>query len=241
MASSTASRCETSCRLAPVTTSDNGTPRPSTSKWRLLPFFSPICRIGANALLCHWCLHHCTVNTLPSPGNAFKFIVLGQPGFPQCFKNSSLLPLQESSVDRSGAAITLKGLRSPLATRSQHIDDCLKDESRVFGFASTTSLSGVRLLRRSLTHWDQRLNSAPKIVRDFPCFCFCHLSSTRGHRVWRTIILYLRISSYSRRQSWPLMAARWLDVAQPVGEPVNLSYVFGPSRRNRVSISLRRT
>ena len=40
-----------SCLLAPVTTSDNGTPRPSTSKWRLLPFFSPIRRIGSNALL----------------------------------------------------------------------------------------------------------------------------------------------------------------------------------------------
>ena len=32
MPSSTASSCETSCRWAPVTTSDNGTPRPSTSK-----------------------------------------------------------------------------------------------------------------------------------------------------------------------------------------------------------------
>ncbi len=48
-ASSTASHCETSCRFAPVTTSDNGTPRPSTSKWRLLPFFPPIRWIGANA------------------------------------------------------------------------------------------------------------------------------------------------------------------------------------------------
>jgi hypothetical protein len=27
---------------APVTTMDNGTPRPSTRIWRLLPFFSPI-------------------------------------------------------------------------------------------------------------------------------------------------------------------------------------------------------
>ena len=40
MASSAVSSCVTSCRLAPVTTSDNGTPRPSTSKCRLLLFFS---------------------------------------------------------------------------------------------------------------------------------------------------------------------------------------------------------
>src|SRR6218665_952262 len=38
MAESTASSCVTSCRLAPVTMSDNGTPRSSTSRWRLLPF-----------------------------------------------------------------------------------------------------------------------------------------------------------------------------------------------------------
>jgi len=41
-ASSTASNCETSCRLAPVTTNVNGTPRPPTSKCRLLPFFFTI-------------------------------------------------------------------------------------------------------------------------------------------------------------------------------------------------------
>ena len=49
MESSTAPNCETSCRLAPVTTSDNGTPRPSTSKWRLLPFFPPISGVGSNS------------------------------------------------------------------------------------------------------------------------------------------------------------------------------------------------
>ena len=38
---------------------------PSTR--RLLPFFPPISRVGANALLCHWCLHHRSVNALPSP------------------------------------------------------------------------------------------------------------------------------------------------------------------------------
>jgi len=41
-----------SCRLAPVTTSDNGMPFASTNKFFLLPFFSPIRRVGANRLQC---------------------------------------------------------------------------------------------------------------------------------------------------------------------------------------------
>ena len=107
MASRTASNCDTSCRLAPVTTSDNATPRPSTSKWRLLPFFPPIRRIGADALLSHWRLYHCTVNTLPSPGNAFKLVVLSETQFAQCLKDPCLLPLQEAGVDCAGTAVAL--------------------------------------------------------------------------------------------------------------------------------------
>ena len=141
MASSTAANCETSCLLAPVTTSDNGTPRPSTSKWRLLPFFSPIRRVGTYALLRHWRLHHRPINALPSPGDAFKY------------------------------------------------------QTRIFGLASSTALSGVGLIGNALTNWDQWFNTAPKLIGDFPCFCLGHLHSTRGHRAWEKIILYLRIYS----------------------------------------------
>lgn len=43
-----------SCRLAPVTTSDKGTPCSSTSRLRFVPFFSPIRGIRSNGFLCKW-------------------------------------------------------------------------------------------------------------------------------------------------------------------------------------------
>src|SRR3712207_2609398 len=66
-----------SLTLAPVTTIDNGTPRPSTSRWRLLPFFSPIRRIRADGFLCKGSLHQGAIDALPSPGDALHVVVLG--------------------------------------------------------------------------------------------------------------------------------------------------------------------
>jgi hypothetical protein len=105
MASSTACSGETSCRLAALTMSDNGRPRPSTRKWRLLPFFSLIRRVGANALLCQWRLHHCPVDALPSPGDTIKLVVLGKPRFAQGLKDARFLPFQKARVDCTCAAI----------------------------------------------------------------------------------------------------------------------------------------
>ena len=137
MPSSTAFSCVTSCRLAPVTTSDNGTPRPSTSKWRLLPFFSPIGRIRSDALLSHGRFHHRSINALPSPSDAFKFIIFGKAKLPQCLKDTRLLPFKKSGVNGAGTAVTLARQCLPLTPGAQHIDDPFKDQSRVFGFAST--------------------------------------------------------------------------------------------------------
>ena len=63
----TSSTCVTSCRLAPVTTIDNGTPRSSTGICRLVPFFSPISRIWPYRFLCSRGFYHCSVDTLPCP------------------------------------------------------------------------------------------------------------------------------------------------------------------------------
>src|SRR5690606_36123417 len=88
----------TSCRLAPSTTIDNGTPRPSTSRLRFDPFFSPVRRVAPHRLLRQRRLAHRPVYTLPLPGNAGQIIVLGQPGAPQRQKDASCLPLQAGSV-----------------------------------------------------------------------------------------------------------------------------------------------
>src|ERR1035441_4435278 len=97
----TASSCVTSCRFAPVTTNDKGTPRPSTSRGRLLPFFPPIRPGGPDLLLCQWSLEYGPINTLPSPGDAFHLVVFGQPRRPNRFEHAGTLPFQKPLVDRA--------------------------------------------------------------------------------------------------------------------------------------------
>jgi hypothetical protein len=67
ISSKTSSSWVTSCRFAPVTTSDNGTPRPSIRRCRLVPFFPPVGRIPTNRLPCQRSLHHGSVYALPFP------------------------------------------------------------------------------------------------------------------------------------------------------------------------------
>jgi hypothetical protein len=82
-----------SLTLAPVTMSDNGTPRPSTNRCRLLPFFSPVRRVRVGGFLREWCFHHRPVYALPSPDDAGHLVVLSQPGLPQRLEEASTLPL----------------------------------------------------------------------------------------------------------------------------------------------------
>jgi hypothetical protein len=89
----------TSCRLAPSTTIDNGTPRPSTSRLRFDPFFSSIRRVAPHGLLRQRRFAHRPVYTLPLPDDAGQIIVLGQRGAPQRQKDAGRLPLQEVFVD----------------------------------------------------------------------------------------------------------------------------------------------
>jgi hypothetical protein len=47
---------------------------------------------------------HRPVNALPSAGNAFQFVVLGQPGTPERFEKAGFLPIQKVLVPGFGAA-----------------------------------------------------------------------------------------------------------------------------------------
>ncbi len=78
----TSSRCLQSLTFAPLTMSENGTPRPSTNRWRLLPFFPPIRRVRPDGFLCQWRLHHRAIHALPPPRDALHVVVLGQAGLP---------------------------------------------------------------------------------------------------------------------------------------------------------------
>ena len=174
IAVNTASNCETSCRLAPVTMSDNGTPCSSTSRWRLLPFFSPISRVGADCFLRQRRLHHRPINALPSPGNSMKVIVFGKPRLPQVLEESRLLPLQEARVNGACAAEVL-GQRLPLTARSQHVHDALEHQPCILGLAPAPSLPDIDLFCRALPNRHKWLDPFPEFIRNFPRLRSCHL------------------------------------------------------------------
>ena len=99
----------TSCRFAPVTTIESGTPRSSTRRCLLLPFFSPVCRVATNALLSKGSFNHCAIYALPTPGYAFHVIVLCKTRSPKCKEKACTLPSCKMSVDCAGTAESLFG------------------------------------------------------------------------------------------------------------------------------------
>src|SRR5450759_5406961 len=145
MPSRTAASWLTSCRFAPVTMIDSGTPRPSTNRWRLLPFFPPIRRVWPDGFLCQRCLHHRPVDTLPSPRNAFTVVVLRQSGLPQGFEHAGFLPLEKALVNCARATEAFARQRLPLTARAQDVNDGLEHQARLFGFSSTTRFAHIVL------------------------------------------------------------------------------------------------
>ena len=82
-----------SCRLAPVTTSDKGTPFSSTSRLRFVPFFSPIRGVRSNGFLCEWRFNVRAICSFPKPSDPFQFIVFNQSTAPNVQKDSCRGPL----------------------------------------------------------------------------------------------------------------------------------------------------
>ena len=168
IALSTASSLLQSWTLAPLTTSDNGTPRPSTSRWRLLPFFPPVRRVRADSFLCQGCLHHRSIDALPSPRDALHVVVFRQTGFPDGFKEARLLPFEKAFVDGAGAAKALSGQCLPLAACAQHKHDGLEHLACRLGRSTCARFANVLLVRHQRTLRDQRFNTLPELVRYQP-------------------------------------------------------------------------
>ena len=93
------SRKTLSCRLAPLTTSDKGTPFSSTSICRFVPFFPPIGRVGAGRFLRQRRFNVGSVGRLPEPGYTFHGLVFSQPTLPYVTKHSSAGPLLKFSMN----------------------------------------------------------------------------------------------------------------------------------------------
>ena len=168
IASSTSSSLLQSWTLAPLTTSDNGTPRPSTSRWRLLPFFSPVRRVRADSFLCQGRLHHRAIDALPSPRDALHVVVFRQTSFPHGLKKSRLLPFEKAFVDGAGAAKALSGQCLPLAARAQHEYDGLEHLACRLCRSTSARFANVLFVRHQRALRDQRLNTLPELVRNDP-------------------------------------------------------------------------
>ena len=96
---SSTSRETLSCRLAPLTTSDKGTPFSSTSRCLFVPFFSPISRVGADGFLRKRRLDVRPVGRFPEPGDSFHGIVFSQSTLPNATKRSHPGPLLKFSMN----------------------------------------------------------------------------------------------------------------------------------------------
>ena len=168
IALSTASSLLQSWTLAPLTTSDNGTPRPSTRRWRLLPFFPPVRRVWADSFLCQWCLHHRAIDALPSPRDTLHLVVFRQAGLPDCFKEARLLPFEKALVNGAGAAKALSRQRLPLTAGAQHKHDGLEHLACRFRRPTCSRLANVLLARHQRALRDQRFHALPELIRYHP-------------------------------------------------------------------------
>ena len=91
----------TSCRFAPVATIDSGTPLPSTRRWRLLPFFSPVGGVVPDRLEGKRSLGHAAVHTQPVPLDAAYLVVAFQSGDPQALEEPLFAPVPEVAARRT--------------------------------------------------------------------------------------------------------------------------------------------
>jgi len=96
ISSNTNSSCVASCRLAPVTTIDNGTPRPSTRRCRLVP---PVGWIPTNRFLSQGSLDHGSFDTLPAPFNTLHFVIFGESCSPERHKKTGTHPSHKMSMN----------------------------------------------------------------------------------------------------------------------------------------------
>src|ERR1035438_9294962 len=126
--------------LAPLATSDSGTPRASTNRLLLRPFFSPIRGVRSHALSSQRSFPHGPIDALPVPGDALHLVVLGQSGSPYLDEEAFTLPALEMSMHGAGAAV-LFGQRLPLTAGAKHIDNRRENLPRWHRLASCSRLA----------------------------------------------------------------------------------------------------
>jgi hypothetical protein len=112
----------------------------------LLPFFSPVSRVATYGFLSQGGFGHGAIYTLPSPSDAFHFIVFGKAGSPKRKEKTSPHPPHKMSVNRTWAAKPFFRKRFPLAASTQNIQNSLKDLSVFHRFFTTTGFALIRFI-----------------------------------------------------------------------------------------------
>ena len=167
-----------SCRLAPLTTSDKGTPFSSTNKCRFVPFFSPIRWVGADGFLRKRCLDVRPVCRLPKPGDTFHGIVFSQPTLPYATKHSHPGPLLKFSMNHrrtdSFKFLSRQGVPDDTCPQDVHYPPRKKEPVRVLWFSATTRLTGIFFSNFARICGNQRFDDSPECIRNFPSFDASH-------------------------------------------------------------------
>jgi hypothetical protein len=151
--------------FAPDTTTESGTPRPSTSSERFVPIFPPVCRVAPDRLSRQRRLIHTAINALPQPRHPFHVRILGQASSPDPFEHTGSRPRHEIGVDSAASAELRFRKRLPLDARACNIDDRRQHGSGRNRLASCSGRAMVLLGRIALGPRQQRLNLRPKLIR----------------------------------------------------------------------------
>jgi hypothetical protein len=101
-------------QFSPVTIFESGTPRPSNSIWRFLPFVLPGRWISSNSFFCMRSFCHSTIYTLPRPCYSFNIIIFCQSFLPQCKKKA--FTLSSCKMGENGTGTTKPFILGRLAT-----------------------------------------------------------------------------------------------------------------------------
>ena len=159
--------------FAPLATSDSGTPRASTRRLRLRPFFSPIRGVRPYAFLRQRSLAHGAVNALPFPADTLHLVVFSQSGLPQTEEKAHPLPALKMRVHCAGTAEFARQ-RLPLATGAQHLNNGLKHLPGWHRLTSRAWPTTINTPSRSSDNGDKWFYLAPKRIRNSPRFDLRH-------------------------------------------------------------------
>ena len=133
-----------------------------------MPFFSPIRRVGPDGFQGERGFDHRPIDALPSPGDAFQLVVLGEPLPPERHEYLLPLPRQEVLVDGTGAAEVGCGEGLPLAARAEDEDDRLEDLPGLHGFAAAPGAAAIRPALLPLPSGNEGLHPLPECIGDRP-------------------------------------------------------------------------